>query len=270
MKLAIVSDIHANLEALRAITAEIATQAVDHVVCLGDIVGYNTDSAECLAAIRQLDAVCIAGNHDRAVTGQITTDGFSHTAARAVAWTRARLDIGDLDYLRRLPLTANIGDHLVAVHGALHPDTGQESVRLETDELRRESFAALSRHPSQARVCAFGHTHRLGFFELADGAMRELSGDRVPLRDGAYYLINPGSVGQPRTADRRASFLVLDTAEKVVTAHRVDYDAATAFAKTRRAGLLPPLSFLPRPLRNSLKWAVRAAGLSDVAKRIAR
>ena len=270
MKLAIISDIHANLEALRAVSAEISVHAVDRVVCLGDIVGYNTNPAECIAVIRQLDAICIAGNHDRAVTGQITTDSFSHTAARTVAWTRARLDIGDLDYLRRLPLTATVADHLVAVHGALHPETGCEIVRLETDELRRQSFAALVHHPSRARICAFGHTHRLGIFEFADGAMRECSGDEVPLRDGGYYLINPGAVGQPRTADRRASFLILDTIRQVVTVHRADYDAAAALAKTRRAGLMPAFSFLPRPLRNSLKWAVRAVGLSEVVKRIAR
>jgi predicted phosphodiesterase len=270
MKLAIVSDIHANLEALRAVSAEISAHAVDRIVCLGDLVGYNANPAECIAIIRRLDAICIAGNHDRAVTGQITTEGFSHTAARAVAWTRARLDTADLDYLRRLPLTASIEDQLVAVHGALHPETGCEIVRLETDELRRQSLAALIHHPSRARICAFGHTHRLGIFELDDGVVRECGGDQVPLRDGAYYLINPGSVGQPRTADRRASFLILDTANQVVTVHRVDYDAAAALAKTRRAGLMPAFSFLPAPMRDSLKWSVRAVGLSDVVKRIAR
>jgi diadenosine tetraphosphatase ApaH/serine/threonine PP2A family protein phosphatase len=270
MKLAIVSDIHANLEALRAVSAEISAHAVDRIVCLGDIVGYNTNPAECIAVIRQLGAICIAGNHDRAATGQITTAGFSHTAARAIAWTRARLDTGDLDYLRRLPLTATVADHLVAVHGALHPETGCEIVRLETDELRRQSFAALIDHPSRARICAFGHTHRLGIFEFADGTMRECSGDEVPLRDGAYYLINPGAVGQPRTADRRASFLILDTTRQVVTVHRVSYDAAAALAKTRRAGLMPAFSFLPSPVRNSLKWAVNAVGLSEAVKRIAR
>src|SRR5215211_7505063 len=211
MKLAIVSDIHANLEALRAVSAEISAHAVDRIVCLGDIVGYNTDPAECIAVIRQLDAICIAGNHDRAVTGQITTDG-----------------------------------------------------------LRRQSFAALAHHASRARICAFGHTHRLGIFEFEDGVMRQCSGDQVPLRADAYYLINPGSVGQPRTADRRASFLILDTTRRVVTVHRVSYDAAAALAKTRRAGLMPAFSFLPRPLRNSLRWAVRAVGLSEVVKRIAR
>jgi predicted phosphodiesterase len=269
MKLAIISDIHANLEALRATLAELSAHAVDRIVCLGDIVGYNASPAECIALLRTFDPLCVAGNHDRAVVGAITTDGFSHTAARAVRWTRRRLAPDALDYLAALPLTAHIDDRLVAVHGALHPDKGQDMVRLDNEDARRLSFEALIRHPSRARVCAFGHTHHVGIFELKDGAMRERTGDQVFLRDDAYYLINPGAVGQPRTADRRATYLVLDTAPRVVTVHRVDYDAAGAWAKTRSAGLLPAFSFLPAPVRDSLKWGVRAVGLSDAVKRLA-
>jgi len=269
MKLAIVSDIHANLEALRATLAEISAHPVDRIVCLGDIVGYNANPAECIALLRQFDPVCVAGNHDRAVTGQITTDGFTHTAARAVRWTRPRLNADALDYLAALPLTSSVQGHLVAVHGALHPNGGCDSVRLETDELRGLSFAALAKHPSGARVCAFGHTHRIGIFEFKSGVMRDRTADQVSLDAGAYYLINPGSVGQARTADRRAAYMVLDTARGVVTVHRVNYDVSSAWAKTRRAGLLPPFSFLPAPVRDSLKWSVRAVGLSEVMKRMA-
>jgi predicted phosphodiesterase len=269
MKLAIISDVHANLEALRATLAEISAHAVDRIVCLGDIVGYNANPAECIALLRGFDPLCVAGNHDRAVAGEITTDGFSHTAARAVRWTRLRLDAEARAYLAALPLTAGIEHHLVAVHGALHPETGCDMVRLETEELRRASFEALVRHPSRARVCAFGHTHRVGIFELKDGAVRERTGDRVFLRDGAYYLINPGAVGQPRTADRRASYLLLDTVRQVVSVHRVDYDAAATLAKTKSAGLTPAFSFLPAPVRDSLKRGVRAVGLSAVVKRMA-
>ena len=269
MKLAIISDVHANLEALRATLAEISTRAVDRIVCLGDIIGYNANPDECIALLRQSDPLCVAGNHDRAVTRQITTDGFGHTAARAIRWTRPRLCADALAYLEALPLAASIEDQLVAVHGALHPNGGCETVRLATDELRGFTFAALSRHPSRARICAFGHTHRVGVFELKDGAMRERTADQVSLDDDGYYLINPGSVGQARTADRRATYMVVDTARRIVTVHRVSYDFAAAWAKTRRAGLLPAFSFLPAPVRNSLKWSVHVAGLSDVMKRMA-
>src|SRR5262249_53572359 len=135
MKVAIISDIHANLEALQATLADIAAQRVDRIVCLGDVVGYNANPAECIALLRRLDVLCVAGNHDGGVSGQITTEGFCHPAARAVAWTRKRLPADALDYLAVLPLTANVQHHLVAVHGALHPDTGREMVRLETEEL---------------------------------------------------------------------------------------------------------------------------------------
>src|SRR5262245_45722156 len=130
MKLAIISDVHANLEALHATLQEISARAVDRIVCLGDIVGYNTNPAECIALIRKHDALCVAGNHDRAVTGQCATDGFGHTAIRAVKWTRPRLGPDALAYLAARPLTASTPNHLVAVHGALHPDPGQEIVPL--------------------------------------------------------------------------------------------------------------------------------------------
>jgi len=268
MKLAILSDIHANAEALRATLARISTLAVNRIVCLGDIVGYNAEPAACITLLRQAGALCVAGNHDRAVTGQITVEGFPHTAVRAVAWTRKRLDAEALDFLAGLPPTLSIAGQLVAVHGALHPEHGCEMVRLDSNEARRLSFAALLRHPSGARVCAFGHTHHVGIFELEDGTIRQRTADPVALRPGASYLINPGSVGQPRTADPRASFLVLDTARQVVSVHRVAYDAEAALAKTRAAGLMPAFSFLPSPVRDGLRWGVRAAGLSDAVKRM--
>ena len=269
MKLAIISDIHANLEALTATLADISARGADRIVCLGDIVGYNANPAECVALLREFDPVCVAGNHDRAVAGVIATDGFPHTAMRAVKWTRNHLDADALDYLALLPLTAHVEDQLVAVHGALHPPTGQDMVRLDSEQARRASFEALARHPSRARILAFGHTHHVGIFELKHGAMRERRGDKVFLHDDAYYLVNPGAVGQSRTADMRATYLVLDTEHQAVTVNRVAYDADAAALKTRRAGLMPAFSFLPAPVRDTLKRGVRAVGLSDVVKRLA-
>lgn len=269
MKLAIVSDIHANAEALRATLDAIRRIGANRIVCLGDIVGYNTDPAECIALLRGAKALCMAGNHDRAVTGQITTETFSPTAARAVAWTRARLGAPDIAFLRQLPLKAVVDNHLIAVHGALHPDAGCEIVRLNSDEQRSLSFAALRAHPSGIRICAFGHTHDLGVYEMRDGVARRRTGNDIPLRADSYYLVNPGSVGQPRGEERRASFLMLDVARAAISLHYVEHDAAAAFAKTRRAGLAPPFSFLPEPVRAGLKRGVRAAGLYDFARRLA-
>jgi predicted phosphodiesterase len=267
MRLAILSDIHSNLEALRATLAAMAARSVDRLVCLGDIVGYNTSADECVALLREFGPVCVAGNHDRATTGQITTEGFSHTAARAIAWTRARISADSLRFMAGLPLKASVNDQLVMVHGALHPDVCCELVRLDTNERRQLSFEALRAHSSGARICAFGHTHHLGVFELREGVIRSLTEDEIVLRDDAYYLINPGTVGQPRTADLRATYLILDTACRVVTAHHVDYAAEVAFAKTRKAGLSPRSSYVPAVIRNPLKRGVRACGAYDFLKR---
>lgn len=257
MRLALVSDIHANLEALEATLADIASQPVDRIVCLGDIVGYNASPAECVRLIRDSNSLCVAGNHDLAVCGRITPKNFSTTAARAAAWTRQRLTGDELAFLRGLPLKANIDDKLILVHGALHPDTGCESVRLDNAERRMASFAALMAHPSGARVCAFGHTHRAAIYELRDGEETLLAGQEIRLRDDAYYLINPGSVGELRGRDRRASYMILDLARRTVTLRRVEYDASVPLLATREAGLAPRLGFIPAPLRGAIAKGLR-------------
>lgn len=261
MKVAIISDIHGNLEALQATLKHIGALHVDRIVCLGDVVGYNTNPAECIALLRGCTTLWVAGNHDRAVTGQITTAGFSHTAARAIAWTRKHLGTDDINFLAALPLKASFESELVAVHGALHPDRGCELVRLDNAERRWLSFNALVANPLGARICAFGHTHELGIFELQDGVVRSHTGDEIRLRDDAFYLVNPGTVGQPITADRRATYLVMDMTRRVINAHRVDYDFSIPRAKSRRAGLLARSSLVPAPLRAPLKRAARGLGL---------
>ena len=268
MRIAVISDIHANLEAFQEFMDDISEHHVDRIVCLGDIVGYNTNPNECIDLVRQYDSLCVAGNHDRAASGQITTEGFSVTATRAIAWTRRRLRADNLDFLRGLPLQASIQNHLVAVHGALHPDTGNEMVRLDNDERRLLSLEALVAHPSGARVCAFGHTHRLGIFELRNGIVQVYTDDEVILRKDAYYLINPGTIGEPRTTDRRATYLVLDTVRQMVTARYVGYDSLATLEKTRKAGLLPRSSYFPPPVRTVTKQVLRALGLYDIVRRV--
>ena len=150
MRIGILSDIHANREALEATLADMRGVGVERIVCLGDVVGYNTDPSPCIAVLREAGAVCVAGNHDRAVTRQIPTDGFSVRAIRAIAWTRKRLPPEDVAWLSALPLKTNVGEHLVAVHGALHVDRGCELVRLNSDDRMRRTAQALLAHPSPA------------------------------------------------------------------------------------------------------------------------
>lgn len=266
MRLAIISDVHANLEALHATLTDISATGTDRIICLGDIVGYNASPGECIALLREYGVQCVAGNHDRAVCGQITTGDFNAVAARAVSWTRRHLAPEALSFLAGLPLKVSIEDHLVAVHGALHPETGCETVRLDTAGRRLASLDALRSHPSGARICAFGHTHNVGIYEWRGGVMSLLDGDRVVLRDDAYYLVNPGSVGQPRPPDRHATYLTLDTTRRIIDVARVTYASSAARAKARKAGLLPPLSFLPKPARAALERSLRAIGAYEALK----
>lgn len=261
MRLAIISDIHANIEALSTSLREITAAQVDRIICLGDIVGYNANPSECIALLREAAALCVAGNHDRAVAGQVKTTSFSAAAARAVAWTRRHLTADELDFLAGLPSQLSIEDCLVAVHQTLHRIEDCEMAGLDSEERRQLTFQALMHHPSRARICAFGHTHQVGIYELRDERSYSHDKPEVPLRDGAMYLVNPGTVGQPRSADRRATFMLLDTDSKAVSIRRVPYDARAALAKARKAGLLPPLASIPAPLRSRLKWGARKLGL---------
>jgi predicted phosphodiesterase len=216
--------------------------------------------------LRQSGALCIAGNHDRAVCGQITTESFSTTAARAVAWTRAHLTSEEIAFLCELPLRANVRNELLAVHGAFHPLCGCEIVRLDDDERRLLSFKALMADPSAARIGAFGHTHAVAIYELRGGHARLRPEQDVTLRDDAHYLINPGALGQSWSSDRRGSYMILDLARRAVAVRRVCYDAAAALAKTRKAGLASRASVLPVPLRSALKIGWRALGLDTMAR----
>ena len=269
MRLALISDIHANLEALQSTLADIATRDIDRIVCLGDIVGYNANPAECIALIRDANALCVAGNHDLAVCGRMPTKHFPAIAARAVTWTQRRLSWRDLQFLAGLPLKAHVYGELVAVHGALHPQTRCATVRLDSDEKRLLSFQALIADSFGARYCAFGHTHEVGIYEFRGEAAAPGRDQTTKLRDDAYYLINPGSVGQPRSADQRASYIVLDLAQREAHVHRVAYDRAATLAATRQAGLAPALSFVSGPLRGAIGGGLRALNLDRSVRGLA-
>jgi len=271
VRLALISDIHANVEALRATFADVGNRGADPIVCLGDIVGYNANPAECIALIRDVNAICVAGNHDLAVCGRIPTKYFPAAAARALAWTQRRLSWRDLQFLAALPLKAHVEGGLVAVHGALHPQTACATVRLDTDEKRQQSFQALIADRSGARMCAFGHTHHVGIYEFCSrGSVIAAEHEKTtPLRDDAYYLLNPGSVGQPRGKDTRASYMMLDLVARTVAVHHVAYDRAATLAATRQAGLAPALSLVAGPLRDAIGGGLRALHLDRSVRGLA-
>ncbi|MBI3320640.1 MAG: metallophosphoesterase family protein [Candidatus Omnitrophica bacterium] len=239
MRYAVLSDIHGNLEALNAVLAHLTSERIDRYLCLGDVVGYGADPGPCLERLQACEAVIVAGNHEAACVGKLDLDWFNEMARDALRWTRDRLRVPELDLLRRLPLT-EVVEPFTLVHASLvYPDRFHYLV----DAAQAiETMAAC-----RTLICLAGHTHVAGFMEY-DRSRRRLTQCRttpaelvnVTFEDRPEtqrYLINPGSVGQPRDGDPRASCLVIDAEQQRVSVHRVPYDVGAAQQKIRSAGL---------------------------------
>jgi len=248
VKYAIITDVHANIEALSAVLAQIDRERIDEVVCLGDIVGYNASPNECVELIRRRGIRSIAGNHDRAATGDLDTGRFGSTARSAVEWTRARLRPENREFLRGLPRHLLIDGRFFAVHAALHPEPNDE-LHLSNDARVEASFRQLETGRFASRLCFFGHTHRPVIYEHGRGT-RRVEGASVTLLPDACYLVNPGSVGQPRGHDLRAGFAVFDALRGAIELRLVAYDWQSA----RPAPTVPACS------ARSPRWRARWAG----------
>lgn len=245
MRIAFISDVHANLEALEAALGRIRELDVDRVVCLGDLVGYNADPDACVARLRAQGVTCIAGNHDQAAAGLFEPVQFGQRGRRVILWTRRHASHETLAYLKELPVFVRLTDESCAVHAALHPEPNTR-YHLTRPERVAASFERLCVDPEGARICFFGHTHRPVVWERDSAGMRQRLGapeGTVELRPDAWYLINPGTIGQPRENDQRAAFAVWDQARALVHFERVEYDWRSAERKAEAAGLLaePPL-----------------------------
>ena len=232
MRLAIVSDIHANLPALEAVLADAQSAGPDQLWCLGDVVGYGAQPDECASLVAEHCALCLVGNHDLAVLGELDESAFSPAAAAAVRWTREVARPETIEFLRGLK-PADEG-HEVALYHASPRDPVWEYV-LWPDQAA-ECIAAQA-----ARVSLVGHSHVALFFVTADSSARTEApgqaveppraargaqagaGTRLNLSEGRW-LINPGSVGQPRDGDPRAAWLELDTDTWETTYHRTEYE----------------------------------------------
>ena len=230
MHILLLSDIHANLEALEACLA--AAPAFDLVVNLGDIVGYGASPNEVTDRSRDLGKVFVRGNHDKAATGLIDLEDFNPLAAAAATWTRDQLTPENFDWLRALPhgpLTLHELSEVQFVHGS--PNDEDEYIVSLGDALA--PLIALT-----APVTFFGHTHlQGGFFANGSGAdgfrpeyrtIGQAESVSLQLKRGARYLINPGSVGQPRDGDWRAAFALFDSEASVVHFQRAPYNLKAA------------------------------------------
>lgn len=237
MRILILSDIHANLEALEACLE--AAPEFDRVFNLGDIVGYGANPNEVTARSREQGNIFVRGNHDKACAGLTSLDGFNPIAGLAVLWTQKRLSPETLEFLRQMPAgPISPLDDVQCVHGSARDED-------EYVLLARDGFELLAH--SDVPVTFFGHTHIQGGFWIDDErsqaivpnyqSQRGKQNFRMRLKEDARYLINPGSIGQPRDGDPRAAFLLYDTQESTITFYRIPYDVATAQKKILAAGL---------------------------------
>ncbi|MEW6749920.1 MAG: metallophosphoesterase family protein [Candidatus Latescibacterota bacterium] len=237
MRTAIISDIHANLEALEAVCQRAAGLGVEAWVCLGDIVGYGVDPAACLARVRSLTEVVVLGNHDAAAAGLLGTHEFSAPARRAVEWTASRLSEAERAWLASLPLTRERGSCLF-VHAEPRAPASWGYV-LSADE------AADALQATAAHHCFIGHSHHPFVCAARQGwAIHRRWLEWLPvgpapvlLEGNRRYLVNVGSVGQSRDGDPRACFVVWDEEQASLQFVRTPYDVAGAQAKIRAAGL---------------------------------
>jgi predicted phosphodiesterase len=230
MRVAVVSDIHSNLHALEAVLAAIEAEAPDELWCLGDLVGYGPKPNECCALIGEKADVCLAGNHDLAVRGTIDLEEFGGEAAVAARWTREVLDSSAQALLDRLEPKG--AAHDVALYHGSARDPVWEYVLDDEAALATIELAG-------SPLVLVGHSHVALQVVLADDDLRggvAPAGTELEL-DGVRALLNPGSVGQPRDADARAAWLLLDLDSRSASFRRTEYDIEQTQREMREAGL---------------------------------
>ncbi|MFA5142726.1 MAG: metallophosphoesterase family protein [Candidatus Omnitrophota bacterium] len=230
MRYGLISDIHANLEALDAVLASAAKERLDAYMCIGDIVGYGANPKECVEIIKALKPkAVIAGNHDWGTLGLLDLEYFNEEARCAIAWTRGVIGQPETDYLKSFELTWS-DDNITLVHGSL--DGPQEFHYIFEAKDAGNTF-----HISRTALCVVGHSHIAGIFYHDGQVSGRVEGASVRIEDGKKYVVNIGSVGQPRDGDPRSSYAVYNADEGVVEIKRVAYNIEKAQQKILSAGL---------------------------------
>ncbi|MDD2903656.1 MAG: metallophosphoesterase family protein [Syntrophales bacterium] len=240
MRLAIISDIHSNLEALESVLAQIRQESVDAVLNLGDLVGYNASPNECLELLLGQNFFNLAGNHDLALLEPERAESFNIIAHQALAWSREQIRPGFRKFLEALPLTQEFGDRFLACHGT--PTSADTYIAYHFQGKR--VFKHMAKQ-TNLKVCFFGHTHRRAlWYRDIRGTVgsREITRPKVDLSREGHYLINPGSVGQPRDGNPEAAYAIFDLEEFSIHFKSVPYDVAGAQRRILEAGLSPFLA----------------------------
>lgn len=240
MRTLVVSDLHANAEALRAVMSRVRRKKFDRVVCLGDFVGYGAQPNQVLDTMRTIGRpkLYIRGNHDRVAAGIEEGGGFNDIARDAAMWTRERLSETNRRFLRNLPLGPLHRDGMTICHGSPHD---------EDEYVFTEAHVGRIFTETDARMILFGHTHIPAIFSSDERdrvAGMIVGGDcTVSLNPKHRYLINPGSVGQPRDRNPEASFAIVDSKKRTAQFFRVAYDVAKTQTAILKAGLPAILAY---------------------------
>ena len=234
MRIGLFSDVHGNLPALEAVLKSLTKENCDVCFCGGDIVGYGADPCACIEVIQSKSIASIAGNHDWAALGKIDTTYFNPLAQEAVLWTSRQLQNPHKDFLERLPLVLTT-EFFNLTHGTL--DAPENFSYVTGVHSAMATFQLMDRN-----ICFVGHLH-VPFFYMDDGrSVQESPLPRIPITQRNKYIVNVGSVGQPRDGNPGAAYCVFDTTEQVVRIERVAYDVVEAQQRIRKAGLPWPLA----------------------------
>ncbi len=235
MKILLLSDIHANLTALEAVMAAVADSGpIGAIWVSGDTVGYGPDPNECMELVRDSADMVIAGNHELAAIGKMSTEDFNAHAAAVTEWTQKTLTDSVAEYIAGLPLRLEQGDFTL-VHGS--PRDPVWEYLLSDDGFR----ANLDHFESPG--CMVGHSHYQFLVQIPEGAAMVAQSEQdidLPVGDGRFF-VNPGSVGQPRDGDPRAAYATYDDEDRAVTFRRVEYDIGATQQRMESAGLPEPL-----------------------------
>jgi len=229
MRYAIFSDIHSNLEAFESVLAEYRRRSIDKYFCLGDIVGYGANPKECIEKVEKNNIETIAGNHDWAVGGKFDVKYFNPYAKEAVLWTQNRLESPEKEFLNKLKLLRK-ENNFVLVHGTLDKP-GKFHYMLDGDAVAG-TFQLMD-----CQLCFIGHTHGMEVFTNKNNKISYSSPTSIKIEEGIRYIINVGSIGQPRDRNPRASFCIYDSSKKRIEFLRSDYDIASAQNKIINNGL---------------------------------
>jgi predicted phosphodiesterase len=228
MKYAIISDIHANLEAFQVVLEDAQNQKVTHYACIGDVVGYNANPKECLDIVCKMNMPCVKGNHDEYCSTDDPLEGFNPAAAEAVHWTRRQLSDKECQWLCDLKYTKIVANFTL-VHATLD---APERWGYVFDKL-----AAAASFPYQnTQVCFFGHTHVPVAF-MRDTVVRGGTYSKFKIDTAKKYFINVGAIGQPRDNNPKAAYVIYDMDEGTIELRRLEYDILTAQKKILAAGL---------------------------------